>query len=63
MTGFIAALKVIRKIDIDGLKKHEKDQMVNQLIREIKNRFGSSDDVGCFDLNKHVGFGSPTIPE
>jgi serine/threonine protein kinase len=36
MTGFIAALKVIRKIDIDGLKKHEKDQMVNQLIREIK---------------------------
>lgn len=33
MTGFIAALKVIRKIDIDGLKKHEKDQMINQLIR------------------------------
>jgi len=29
-------MKIIRKIDIDCLEKNEKNQMINQLIREIK---------------------------
>lgn len=32
-TGFISAMKIIRKVDIECLIKNEKDQMINQLIR------------------------------
>lgn len=35
-TGFISALKIIRKVDIQHLPAVEKNQMINQLIREIK---------------------------
>jgi len=32
-TGFVSALKIIRKVDIQHLPAVEKNQMINQLLR------------------------------